>query len=65
MSTDISTEIAAMRAELSRVLALLEGVAFPRQTQAQRAQKLGVHPSTLRRRLRIAKARAHIGRVAA
>lgn len=65
MNTDISTEIAAMRAELTEAIALFKSVAFPRQTQAQRAKKLGVHPSTLRRRLRIAKARANIGRVAA
>jgi hypothetical protein len=65
MNTDLAVEVKAMHAKLDAVLSGLAGIAFPRQTQAQRAKKLGIHASTLRRRLRIAKARASIGRVAA
>lgn len=49
MRTELETDLAAMRAQLDRIEALISGA---RKTKAQRAAELGVSRSTLWRRQR-------------
>jgi hypothetical protein len=43
-------EVRALRAEVNRVLALLTGIAVRKESRAEQARRLGVHPTTLWRR---------------
>jgi len=51
----ILAEVRAMRADINRVLGILAGIAVRKDSRAEQARKLGIHPATLWRRERRAR----------
>lgn len=43
-------EVRALRADVNRVLDLLAGIATRKESRAEQARRLGIHPTTLWRR---------------
>jgi DNA-binding Lrp family transcriptional regulator len=56
----LRADIAEYRAENARIIAALEGIAFPKQTQADRARELGISQRALRARMQRARAKARV-----